>query len=90
MPFKPSDELVMRFTVTEWNEIVAQLREGAYKTVAPLINKITVQAAQLEQEAAKAQTQAVETTTGYTNGELPPQPDLIGDIRAEVVGAKSE
>jgi hypothetical protein len=82
MPFNPNDELEMRFAVTEWNQIIAQLQEGPYKTVAPLINKINLQAAQHEREAQQAQqpqaaqAQPVGDIT-YTNGELlQPQPDL--------------
>lgn len=76
MPFNPNDELDMRFTVTEWNQIVAQLQEGPYKITAPLITKINLQAAKHEQEAAKSgQQQAGDIT--YTNGELvEARPDL--------------
>lgn len=77
MPFKPTDELTMRFTAAEWNEVIAQLQEGPYRRVAPLINKINIQAAQQEQAASdEAQTvQAGDIT--YTNGELlQAQPEL--------------
>lgn len=76
MPFNPSDELTMRFTVTEWNQILGQLQEGPYKIVAPLINQINLQAAQQEKAASAPQTvQAGDII--YTNGELPqPQPEL--------------
>lgn len=76
MPFKPSDELVMRFTASEWNQVIGQLQEGPYRIVAPLINKINMQAAQ--QEAANAAPQTVEAgDITYTNGELlQAQPDL--------------
>lgn len=76
MPFNPTDELDMRFTVTEWNAIIAQLQEGPYKITAPLINKINMQAAKHEQEAAKTQ-QVQAGDIAYTNGELlQPQPEL--------------
>lgn len=76
MPFKPTDELTMRFTASEWNQVIAQLQEGPYRLVAPLINKINMQAAQ--QEAANAAPQTVEAgDITYTNGELlQAQPDL--------------
>ena len=74
MPFNPTDELEMRFTVTEWNAIIAQLQEGPYKITAPLINKINLQAAKHEQQTREPQ-QAGDIT--YTNGELlHSQPDL--------------
>lgn len=79
MPFNPTDELEMRFSVTEWNAIIAQLQEGPYKSMAPLITKINMQAAKHEQEAIKAQQQQsdVRADISYTNGELlQPQPDL--------------
>lgn len=80
MPFNPTDELTMRFTVTEWNQVIGQLQEGAYKIVAPLINKINLQAAQHEREAQTASAAGEPQTAGditYTNGELlQPQPDL--------------
>lgn len=76
MPFKPSDELVMRFTAAEWNEVIAQLQEGPYRRVAPLINKINVQAAQQEQASQQDQPVVAGDIT-YTNGELlTPQPEL--------------
>lgn len=76
MPFKPSDELVMRFTASEWNQVIAQLQEGPYRLVAPLINKINMQAAQQEQAANAPQTVEAGDIT-YTNGELlQAQPDL--------------
>lgn len=76
MPFKPSDELVMRFTASEWNQVIAQLQEGPYRLVAPLINKINIQASQQEQAANAPQTVEAGDIT-YTNGELlTPQPEL--------------
>lgn len=76
MPFNPNDELEMRFAVSEWNQIIAQLQEGPYKTVAPLINKINLQAAQHEQQSAAAQPEVAGDIT-YTNGEIqPPPPEL--------------
>ena len=68
MPFKPTDELTMRFTASEWNQVIAQLQEGPYRLVAPLINKINVQAAQ--QEAAAPAQPVVAGDVTYTNGEL--------------------
>ena len=68
MPFKPTDELTMRFTASEWNQVIAQLQEGPYRLVAPLINKINMQAAQQEQAAAGQPVVAGDVT--YTNGEL--------------------
>lgn len=76
MPFNSNDELEMRFTVSEWNQIIGQLQEGPYKITAPLINKINLQAAKHEQEQQKA----APPGDGYTNGELA-QP--VGDITAE-------
>lgn len=78
MPFNPTDELEMRFAVSEWNQIIAQLQEGPYKTVAPLINKINLQAAKHEQEARESQQGAQPAgDITYTNGELlQPQPEL--------------
>jgi hypothetical protein len=49
MPFNPTDELTLRFSVTEVNQILGQLQEGPWRIVAPLITKINVQAAQQEQ-----------------------------------------
>lgn len=62
MPFNPNDELTMRLTVNEWNQVIAVLNDGQYKIVAPLINKINVQAAQQERQAATL-------PPGFTNGE---------------------
>ena len=76
MSFKPGDELTMRFTASEWNQVIAQLQEGPYRIVAPLINKINLQAVQQEQAANAPQTVEAGDIT-YTNGELlHPQPDL--------------
>ena len=68
MPFNPADELAMRFTVAEWNSILAQLQEGPWKIVAPLINKINLQAAQ--QETAQAQSVKPGVNPAYANGEM--------------------
>lgn len=74
MPFNPTDELEMRFTVTEWNAIIAQLQEGPYKITAPLINKINLQAAKHEQQAREPPPAG---DISYTNGELlTPRPEL--------------
>jgi hypothetical protein len=83
MPFNPTDELNLNFTVAEWNQIIAQLQEGVYRIVAPLINKINVQAAQHEQRqkdlAAPGPPPFPVTPpafpvapppAGYTNGEM--------------------
>ena len=70
MPFNPSDELTMRFTVVEWNQVIAQLQEGPYKITAPLINKINLQAAQHEREAQQPQAAMPAGDITYTNGEL--------------------
>lgn len=77
MPFNPNDELTMRFTVVEWNQVIAQLQEGPYKITAPLINKINLQAAKHEQDAAKAQPQPTGDIT-YTNGEMLSDEPLLG------------
>lgn len=69
MPFKPSDELVMRFTASEWNQIIGQLQEGPYKIVAPLISKMNVQAVQQEKQH-EADEPVVAGDITYTNGEL--------------------
>lgn len=55
MPFSPNDELTMRFTVAEWNTIIAVLADGTYKTVFPLIQKINMQAAQHNAQATNPQ-----------------------------------
>lgn len=65
MPFQPTDELTMKLTVAEWNQVIAQLHEGTYKLVAPLIQKINVQAQQHEQASVAAAVPA-----GFTNGEI--------------------
>lgn len=71
MPFKPSDELVMRFTASEWNQIIGQLQEGPYKIVAPLISKMNIQAVQQEkQQEAAPDEPIVAGDITYTNGEL--------------------
>ena len=44
MPFQPTDELTLKLTVAEWNQVIAQLNEGPYKTVAPIIQKVQMQA----------------------------------------------
>lgn len=72
MPFNPNDELTMTFTVSEWNQVIGQLQEGPYKITAPLINKINMQAAKHEQEAAAAQ-RVQAGDIAYTNGELQPE-----------------
>jgi hypothetical protein len=72
MPFNPNDELTMRFTVNEWNQVIAQLQEGPYKITAPLINKINLQAAQHERQAAGGDITARVVENGFDGGELPP------------------
>ena len=62
MPFQPTDELTLKFTVAEWNLVIAQLNEGPYKTVAPLIQKIQMQAAQHEKASQEKQ--------GFINGQM--------------------
>lgn len=79
MPFNPSDELTMIFTVSEWNQVIAQLQEGPYKITAPLINKINIQAAKHEQESRQQQ-QAGDIA--YTNGEMQSDEPLLGMPRA--------
>jgi hypothetical protein len=37
---QPTDELTVRMTAAEWNQLLAVLSEGAYRIVAPLIIKI--------------------------------------------------
>jgi hypothetical protein len=66
MPFQPNEELIIRMTVIEWNQIIAQLNEGPYKIVSPLINKINVQAASQEQGNSYGQ--------AFTVGDHPHQP----------------
>jgi hypothetical protein len=72
MPFNPTDELNLNFTVAEWNQIIAQLQEGVYRIVAPLINKINVQAAQHEQRQKDLAAPGPPPfpAAGYTNGEM--------------------
>ena len=69
MPFSPNDELVMRFTASEWNQVINQLQEGPYRIVAPLISKINIQAAQQEKQRAEVEPVVAGDIT-YTNGEL--------------------
>ncbi len=52
MPFSPQDELNIRFTVAEWNQIIALLNEAPTKIGMPLIQKLNMQAAMHEQQAA--------------------------------------
>lgn len=81
MPFNPTDELTLRFTVTEINQIMAQLQEGPWKLVHPLITKINVQAAQQESQAAVPHTGDI--SVGYTNGEMQqpePAPNLTDPL----------
>lgn len=76
MPFNPTDELTMTFTVVEWNQVLDQLRQGPYMIVSPLINKISIQAAQHEQASRQAGAglaageQQHTVDFGYTNGAL--------------------
>lgn len=75
MPFNPTDELTMRFTVSEWNQVLGQLQEGPWKVVAPLINKINLQAAQHEKQAQAGYAGGDVTArieNGLDAGELPP------------------
>ena len=91
MPFNPTDELELRFTVAEWNSILAQLQEGKYKRMAPLISKINLQAAQLEhQQKVKeaAQQQEAAAPLGYTNGQMQPDVAVTGDSVGTIVIAK--
>jgi hypothetical protein len=37
---QPTDELTVRMTAAEWNQILAVLSDGPYRVVAPLILKI--------------------------------------------------
>jgi hypothetical protein len=37
---QPTDELTVRMTAAEWNQILVVLSDGAYRIVAPLIVKI--------------------------------------------------
>ena len=60
MPFQPTDELTLKLTVAEWNQVIAQLNEGVHKIVAPLIQKISIQAAQHEKASQQ----------GFINGEV--------------------
>jgi hypothetical protein len=39
-------ELSIRLTANEWNQVLAVLQDGAYRTVSPLIAKIMEQAQQ--------------------------------------------
>ena len=63
MPFQPTDELTLKLTVAEWNQVIAQLNEGVHKIVAPLIQKISVQAAMHEKASQQVQ-------PGFANGEM--------------------
>jgi hypothetical protein len=77
MPFQPTDELVMRLTVNEWNQVLSQLQEGPWKIVHPLIGKMQAQAQQQQLQAA-----AQPNPNGaYAEGEV--QPTVIvprGDL----------
>lgn len=78
MPFQPTDELTMRLTVAEWNQVIAQLNEGPYKIVAPLIQKINVQAAQHEQRSQQPQ-------PSFTNGELKDEKDVAAPTPPAII-----
>jgi hypothetical protein len=94
MPFEPQAVLTMQFSVTEWNSILAQLQEGPWKIVAPLINKINLQAAQHEaaQASAAAVAPAPAQPAGYSNGALQPGDTVTatGDITGAIVLPKPE
>lgn len=74
MPFQPTDEITLRLTVADWNQIINQLHEGSYKLVAPLIQKITVQAA--------AHEKASQEQAGFANGEIKSD---IGPVPASTI-----
>lgn len=81
MPFKPTDELTMRFTASEWNQIIGQLQEGPYKIVAPLISKMNVQAVQQEKQQETAPNEPIVAgDITYTNGELAETPGPFGQV----------
>ena len=50
--FEPTDDLVMRLTVAEWNQIMGMLGEQKYSLVVSLIQKINGQAATQHDEKA--------------------------------------
>ena len=66
--FQPTEEIVIKLTVQEWNQILMQLQDGPWKTVNPLIGKISSQA------------QAATTQGQYTNGEVAEQ-EVSGQTR---------
>ena len=90
MPFNPDDELTLRFSVNEINQIMGQLQEGPWKIVHPLITKINLQATQQEQEAAKQTAAARPANAPYTNGEMQPDVAVTGDSVGTIVLAKDE
>jgi hypothetical protein len=75
MPFQPTDELSIRMTVAEWNQIMAQLQKSPYEVAAPLIGKITSQA-----NAAQAQ-QAQSYQDGEAHQNRPPNQEPATPIR---------
>jgi hypothetical protein len=42
-PLQPDEKLTIVLTAAEWNVVLAQLGEGPYRIVAPLLQKITAQ-----------------------------------------------
>jgi hypothetical protein len=52
---QPTDELTVRMTAAEWNQILAVLSEGAYRIVAPLIIKIRDQGMAQDQRPANSE-----------------------------------
>lgn len=41
---QPTDQITVTLTATEWNQVLAQLAEGPFRIVAPLLGKIQQQA----------------------------------------------
>lgn len=87
MPFQPTDELPIRLSVTEWNQIIAALHEEKYRISNPLINKINTQAAQHEQNQLLAQQQATPPQPpGGQPAPQEPQPSAYanGELRGDI------
>jgi hypothetical protein len=98
MPFDSTDELTLVLTVTEWNQIISQLHEAPYRIAAPIVAKISVQAAKHEQaqvEAAQRQQQmqndamVVRDPEAYVNGGLAGAA-LVGDTVGSIGFTPSE
>jgi hypothetical protein len=62
----PTDEVTVTMPASDWNIVMAQLAEGPFKTVAPLMQKIREQA---EAQAGRAVTVNGETLRPSATGD---------------------